>query len=429
MYYFFLEKEVAKINPFAKSFDMLYYLFKYLHATFQWPGTGLFKYISFRAAMATLSSFTIIFLLGQRFIDALSKKKITESNRPLGFEAKQKIDTPTIGGILIILATVVPTLLFSKWHNIYIILLLTTTIWMGLVGFLDDYIKVFKKQKNGLNGWIKLLGQVILGLIVSTTLYFHKNVVIRALPMTPDQTATIPSDQVISPTYNDTKSTKTTIPFLKGNELDYAKITACLLGNTNYTSIIYMLVVVFIIAAVSNGSNLTDGLDGLAASTSVIVGTTLAVLAYLSGHIIFAQYLNIMYIPNLGELTIFCCAFVGACMGFLWYNAYPAQIFMGDTGSLTIGAVIAVVAICIRKELMIPMLCGIFLMENLSVILQTSYFKFTKKRYGVGKRIFKMAPLHHHYQKLGWHESKIVTRFFIISLLLAIATLVTLKVR
>lgn len=405
---------------------MLYYLFKYLHAAFQWSGTGLFKYISFRAAMATLSSFTIIFLLGKRFIDYLSKRQITEPNRALGFnEAKKKVNIPTMGGILIILATVVPTLLFSKLHNIYIILLLTTTIWMGLVGFLDDYIKVFKKQKNGLNGWIKLSGQIVLGFIVSTTLYLHKNVVIREVP----EIATSLTNQVPSSGYNDIKSTKTTIPFFKGNELDYAQITACLLGNAHYTWIIYMAIVAFIIASVSNGSNLTDGLDGLTASTSIIVGTTLAVLAYLSGHIIFAKYLNIMYIPNLGELTIFCCAFVGSCMGFLWYNAYPAQVFMGDTGSLTIGAIIAVVAICIRKELLIPMLCGIFLMENLSVILQTSYFKFTKKRYGTGKRIFKMAPLHHHYQKLGWHESKIVTRFLILSILLAITTLVTLKIR
>ncbi|UWW96517.1 MAG: phospho-N-acetylmuramoyl-pentapeptide-transferase [Candidatus Cardinium sp.] len=409
---------------------MLYYLFKYLHAAFQWPGTGLFKYISFRAAMATLSSFTIIFLVGQRFIGYLSKRKITESNRALGFnEATKKINTPTMGGGLIILATVVPTLLFSKLHNVYIVLLLITTIWMGLVGFLDDYIKVFKKQKNGLNGWIKLLGQIVLGLIVSTTLYLHKDVVIRELPTIAQELSIGVATQATPSGYNDIKSTKTTIPFLKGNELDYAQITAWLLGNANYTWIVYMAIVAFIISAVSNGSNLTDGLDGLTASTSVIVGTTLAVLAYLSGHIIFAKYLNIMYIPNLGELTIFCCAFVGSCMGFLWYNAYPAQVFMGDTGSLTIGAIIAVVAICIRKELLIPMLCGIFLMENLSVILQTSYFKFTKKRYGVGRRIFKMAPLHHHYQKLGWHESKIVTRFLILSILLAIATLVTLKIR
>ncbi|WP_419241884.1 phospho-N-acetylmuramoyl-pentapeptide-transferase [Cardinium endosymbiont of Nabis limbatus] len=410
---------------------MLYYLFKYLHATFQWPGTGLFKYISFRAAMATLSSFTIIFLLGQRFIDYLSKRQITEPNRALGLDAtKKKINTPTMGGGLIILATVVPTLLFSKLHNVYIVLLLTTTIWMGLVGFLDDYIKVFKKQKNGLNGWVKLLGQVVLGFIVSTALYFHKDVVIREVSTIAQALSANLAAQPPSPSgYNDIKSTKTTIPFFKGNELDYAQITACLLGNVDYTWIVYMAIVAFIIAAVSNGSNLTDGLDGLTASTSVIVGTTLAVLAYLSGHIIFAKYLNIMYIPNLGELTIFCCAFVGSCMGFLWYNAYPAQVFMGDTGSLTIGAIIAVVAICIRKELLIPILCGIFLMENLSVILQTSYFKFTKKRYGIGKRIFKMAPLHHHYQKLGWHESKIVTRFLILSILLAITTLVTLKIR
>ncbi|WP_243517165.1 MULTISPECIES: phospho-N-acetylmuramoyl-pentapeptide-transferase [unclassified Candidatus Cardinium] len=408
---------------------MLYYLFKYLHATFQWPGTGLFKYISFRAAMATLSSFTIIFLLGQAFISYLSSKQVIESNRPLGFnESEKKLSTPTMGGILIILATVLPTLLFSKLHNIYIILLLITTIWMGLVGFLDDYIKVFKKQKRGLNGWIKLLGQMVLGFIVSMTLYLNKHVVIRELSIPAHAITTEPVDTVCPP-YKDTKSTKTTIPFFKGNELDYAQITGLLLGNAAYTWMVYMAIVAFIIAAVSNGSNLTDGLDGLTASTSVIVGTTLAILAYLSGHIIFAKYLNIMYIPNLGELTIFCCAFVGSCMGFLWYNAYPAQIFMGDTGSLAIGAVIAVVAICIRKELLIPLLCGIFLIENLSVILQTTYFKFTKKRYGIGKRIFKMAPLHHHYQKLGWHESKIVTRFLIISILLAIATLVTLKVR
>lgn len=408
---------------------MLYYLFKYLHTSLQWPGTGLFKYISFRAAIATLSSFTIIFLLGQRFIDGLRKRQITEPNRALGFnEANKKTNTPTMGGILIILATVVPTWLFSKLHNIYIILLLTTTIWMGLVGFLDDYIKVFKKQKSGLNGWIKLLGQMTLGCIVSATLYLHQDVVIREVSL-PTQAIPTPLGDPIASDYNDIKSTKTTIPFFKGNELDYAQITASLLGNTYYTWILYMVVVAFIIAAVSNGSNLTDGLDGLTASTSVIVGTTLAVLAYLSGHIIFAKYLNIMYIPNLGELTIFCCAFVGSCMGFLWYNAYPAQIFMGDTGSLTIGAIIAVVAICIRKELLIPILCGIFLMENLSVILQTSYFKFTKRHYGAGRRIFKMAPLHHHYQQLGWHESKIVTRFLILSILLAIATLVTLKVR
>ncbi len=409
---------------------MLYYLFKYLHTAFQSPGTGLFKYISFRAAMATLSSFTIIFLLGQRFITYLHKRQITEPNRLLGlYEAKNKIDTPTMGGILIILATVLPTLFFAKLHNIYIILLVTTTIWMGLVGFLDDYIKVFKKKKNGLSGWIKLLGQMTLGVIVSSTLYLHKDVVIREIPITSPEIITNLGNQKIPTEYKDIKSTKTTIPFFKSNELDYAQITNHLLGDTNYTWAIYIVLVAFIIAAVSNGSNLTDGLDGLTASTSVIVGTTLAILAYLSGHIIFAKYLNIMYIPNLGELTIFCCAFVGSCMGFLWYNAYPAQIFMGDTGSLTIGAIIAVVAICIRKELLIPVLCGIFLIENISVILQTSYFKFTKKRYGIGRRIFKMAPLHHHYQKLGWHESKIVTRFLILSILLAITTLVTLKIR
>ncbi|TDG95685.1 phospho-N-acetylmuramoyl-pentapeptide-transferase [Cardinium endosymbiont of Culicoides punctatus] len=411
---------------------MLYYLFKYLHTTFHWPGTGLFKYISFRAAMATMSSFVITFLLGQFFINFLNRKQILESNRFLGLGKEYigiKSKTPTMGGILIILATVIPTLLFSKLHNIYIILLLITTVLMGIVGFLDDYIKVFKKKKNGLSGWIKLLGQIFLGITVSTILFFHKDVVIRELSITPHEISTVLNDPVPSPAYNDVKSTKTTIPFFKSNELDYAQISAMLLGSKNYTWILYMLVVCFIIASVSNGANLTDGLDGLTAGTSVIVGTTLAVLAYLSGHIVFAKYLNIMYIPNLGELAIFCCAFVGACIGFLWYNTYPAQIFMGDTGSLTVGAIIAVVAICIRKELLIPILCGIFLLENVSVIVQTSYFKYTRKRYGIGKRVFKMAPLHHHYQKLGWHESKIVTRFLILSLLFAIATLITLKIR
>lgn len=411
---------------------MLYYLFKYLHAAFHWPGTGLFKFISFRAAMATISSFIITFLLGQLFINFLKKRQIIESNRALGLEEEHKgvkSTTPTMGGILIILATAIPTLLFSKLHNIYIILLLTTTIWMGIVGFIDDYIKVFKKEKKGLNGWIKLLGQLSLGFIVSTTLYFHKEVVIREVSITPHEISAVLDDQVVSPAYNDIKSTKTTIPFFKGNELDYAQISTAFFGSKSYTWMLYMAIVSFIIASVSNGANLTDGLDGLSASTSVIVGTTLAVLAYLSGHIVFAKYLHIMYIPNLGELTIFCCAFVGACMGFLWYNAYPAQVFMGDTGSLTIGAIIAVVAVCIRKELLIPILCGIFLIENVSSILQTGYFKYTKKRYGVGKRFFKMAPLHHHYQKLGWHESKIVTRFLILSLLFAITTLITLKIR
>ncbi|ROT47273.1 phospho-N-acetylmuramoyl-pentapeptide-transferase [Candidatus Cardinium hertigii] len=411
---------------------MLYYLFKFLHTAFHLPGTGLFKYISFRAAMATLSSFAITFLLGELFIDFLKRRQIIESNRALGFKEEKeavKANTPTMGGFLIILATVIPTLLFAQLHNIYIILLLITTVWMGLVGCFDDYIKVFKKQKNGLSGWIKLLGQITLGCMVGSTLYFHKDVVIRELSTPSYERFTVSEDKVAATTYNDIKSTKTTIPFFKGNELDYTKISTILWGSESYTWLLYIAIVTFIIAAVSNGTNLTDGLDGLAASTSMIVSATLAILAYLSGHIIFAKYLNIMYIPNLGELTIFCCAFVGACMGFLWYNAYPAQVFMGDTGSLTIGAIIAVLAICIRKELLIPILCGIFLLENVSVILQTSYFKYSKRRYGTGRRIFRMAPLHHHYQKLGWHESKIVTRFLILSLLFAIATLITLKIR
>ena len=411
---------------------MLYYLCKYIHATWHWPGTGLFHYISFRAAMATLSSFVIIFLWGQQFIFFLKKKQIIEPNRILNLESvhsPSKQHTPTMGGILIILATVIPTFLFAKLHNIYIILLLITTIWMGGVGCCDDYIKVIKQQKDGLNGRIKILGQIILGCVVGTILYFHQDIVIRDTISTPIPCAIATAPATHTTEYRDIKSTKTTIPFLKNNELDYAHLSTLLLGSTKYTWILYLVIVIFIIAAVSNGSNLTDGLDGLAASTAIIVSTTLAILAYLSGHIIFAQYLNIMYIPNLGELTIFCCAFVGACMGFLWYNAYPAQIFMGDTGSLTIGAIIAVVAISIRKELLLPILCGIFLIENLSVILQTGYFKFSKRKYGKGRRIFKMAPLHHHYQKLGWHESKIVSRFLLISLVLAITSLITLKIR
>ncbi|MBX9889697.1 MAG: phospho-N-acetylmuramoyl-pentapeptide-transferase [Amoebophilaceae bacterium] len=409
---------------------MLYYLFKYCYEVFHWPGTRLFKYISFRAAMVTLGAFAITFLLGERFIKFLLNKQIKQSHRALGLEEEKKGTkeaTPTMGGILIIIATVVPTLLFSKLHNVYIILLLITTLWMGTIGFLDDYIKVFKKR-DGLSGWIKLGSQALLGLLVSTTLYFHNDVVIREFPCNTLSTALTLEDTAPS-RHHDIKSMKTTIPFFKDNTLDYTQVSNYLLGSSTYTYLLYMIVIAFVIAAVSNGANVTDGLDGLVASTSVIIGTTLAILAYLSGHIIFAKYLKIMYIPYLGELTIFCCAFVGACMGFLWYNAYPAQIFMGDTGSLTIGAIIAVVAICIRKELLLPILCGIFLIENLSIIIQTGYFKYTRKKYGQGKRIFKMAPLHHHYQKLGWHEAKIVTRFLLISLLLAIATLITLKIR
>jgi phospho-N-acetylmuramoyl-pentapeptide-transferase len=409
---------------------MLYYLFNYLHDTYHWPGTGLFKYISFRAALSVLLSFAITFLVGQFLINFLKRKQIIETNRMLGLQEDQlgtKARTPTMGGLLIILATILPTLLLSKWDNIYCILLVVTTIWMGSIGFLDDYVKVFKKQKAGLNGWIKLIGQFVLGFIVGGTLYFHESVVIREYPLKSSPAVVLLDEETGQ--YRDTKSTKTTVPFFKDNSLDYAQIAKFLFGNETYTWLLYISVIAFIIASVSNGANLTDGLDGLTASTAVVVGTTLAILAYLSGHILFSKYLNIMYIPNLGELAVFCCAFVGACTGFLWYNAYPAQIFMGDTGSLSIGSVIAVVAICIRKELLLPVLCGIFLIETGSVILQTSYFKYTRKKYGTGQRIFKMAPLHHHYQKLGWHEAKIVVRFLIISLLLAVLTLVTLKIR
>lgn len=411
---------------------MLYYLFNYLHTTFHWPGTGLFKYISFRAAMATLSSLAITFLFGEFLIRILTTKQIFEPHRALGRQIDCdaiKRHTPTMGGILIILATIIPTLLFAKLHNIYIILLLITVIWMGIIGFSDDYIKVFRKQKNGLHGWVKVLGQITLGCIVSTTLYFHQDVVVRE-EITPKYSIAATSAEGLEQnTYSDIKSTQTTIPFIKNHALDYAQISNMFLGSKRYTWLLYIIAITFIITAVSNGSNLTDGLDGLVAGTAIIVGTTLAILGYLSGHSLFAKYLYIMYIPNIGELTIFCCAFVGACMGFLWYNAYPAQIFMGDTGSLAIGAIIAVVAVSIRKELLLPILCGIFVAENLSVILQRYYFKYSKRRYGIGKRIFKMAPLHHHYQKLGWHESKIVSRFLIINLILAIITLVTLKIR
>jgi phospho-N-acetylmuramoyl-pentapeptide-transferase len=329
-----------------------------------------------------------------------------------------------MGGIAMIAAIVMPTLLFAKLNNTYIILLLTATLWMGVIGFVDDYIKVFKQDKKGLAGKFKVFGQVSLGLVVGLVLYFHGDVVVRELE-TP--VAGIEQGEAVPGTFKDVKSTKTNVPFFKNNELDYSHLIPGL--GDQYTWVVYVLIVTFIVTAVSNATNLTDGLDGLAAGTSAIIGTTLAILAYLSGNVIFSQYLNIIYIPNLGELVIFCTAFVGACVGFLWYNTYPAQIFMGDTGSLTIGGLIAVLAIMIRKELLIPLLCGIFLVENLSVIIQVFYFKYTQRKYGVGKRVFKMAPIHHHYQKLGLHEAKIVTRFWIVGILLAIFTLTTLKLR
>ncbi|OJW72212.1 MAG: phospho-N-acetylmuramoyl-pentapeptide-transferase [Candidatus Amoebophilus sp. 36-38] len=404
---------------------MFYYFFKYIDDLFHIPGIGVFKYISFRGASAAILSLLISIVLGKRLIKFFHKAQIKEEIRELDLTGQtDKAQVPTMGGIIIITATVVPTLLFAKLINVYVILLVTATLWMGLIGFLDDYIKVFRRDKKGLAGKFKIVGQVILGAIVGITLIFRSDVVVREF----DSNITIIENGEANITdYQDVKTTKTTIPFLKNNELDYAKVIPWL--GPKYTWIIYVLFVIFIIAAVSNGANITDGLDGLAAGSSAIIGTTLAILAYVSGNVIFSRYLNIMYIPDLAELTIFCTAFVGACVGFLWYNTYPAQIFMGDTGSLAIGSVIAVLAIVIRKELLIPLLCGVFLIENLSVIMQVGYFKYTKRKYGVGKRIFKMSPIHHHFQKLGLHEAKIVTRFWIVGIVLAILTLLTLKLR
>jgi phospho-N-acetylmuramoyl-pentapeptide-transferase len=409
---------------------MLYYLFEYLDKM-DVPGAGVFQYISFRAGMAAFVSLLITITFGKNLINYLRKKQVGEDIRDLGLAGQiQKKGTPTMGGLIIIAAILVPTLLFAKIDNIYIILLIITTIWLGLIGFLDDYIKVFKKDKQGLAGRFKIVGQVGIGLIVGLTLYFSDDVVVREVDRSQQaQVVEAPSsggeDNAIN--FREAKSTKTTVPFRKNNELDYKDLVPFL--PDDYTWAVYTLIVILIITAVSNGANITDGIDGLAAGTSGIIGLTIAILAYLSGRIDFSNYLNIMYIPNLGELVIFCTAFVGACLGFLWYNAYPAQVFMGDTGSLTLGGVIAVLALAVRKELLIPVLCGIFLIENISVILQVSYFKYTRKKYGEGRRIFLMSPLHHHYQKMNIHEAKIVTRFWIIGILLAILTLATLKLR
>ena len=409
---------------------MLYYLFDYLDKHFNIPGAGVFQYISFRAGMAAFFSLMITIFFGKKLISFLRKKQIGEDIRDLGLEGQiQKKGTPTMGGLIIIAAILIPTLLLAKLDNVYVILLVVTTCWLGTIGFLDDYIKVFKKNKEGLAGRFKIVGQVGLGLIVGLSLYFSDSVVVREVKPTSSNVAIETRQQDIDDKkveYNDVKSTKTTVPFLKGNELDYSKIPFI---PSDYTWIVYVLVVTFIITAVSNGANITDGIDGLAAGTSGIIGLTIAILAYLSGRIDFSSYLNIMYIPNLAELVIFCTAFVGACLGFLWYNAYPAQVFMGDTGSLTLGGVIAVLALAVRKEVLIPLLCGIFVLENLSVIIQVSYFKYTRKKYGEGRRIFLMSPLHHHYQKLNIPEAKIVTRFWIVGILLAIITLATLKLR
>ncbi|MFY8069747.1 MAG: phospho-N-acetylmuramoyl-pentapeptide-transferase [Flavobacterium sp.] len=406
---------------------MLYYIFQHLDKAFDVPGAGVFQYITFRSALAFILSLLIATIYGKKIINYLRNQQVGETVRELGLEGQTaKAGTPTMGGIIIILATLIPVLLLAKLNNIYIILLIVTTIWMGTIGFIDDYIKIFKKDKQGLKGIFKVIGQVGLGLIVGTVLYLSPDVTVRKDTLT----SRVKIENNIKPSDLEEKSTATTIPFMKNNEFDYAEVLS-FMGDDykSYAWLIFIPMVILIITAVSNGANLTDGIDGLAAGTSAISVLTLGLFTFVSGNIIFSDYLNIMYIPNSGEMTVYIAAFVGALVGFLWYNAYPASVFMGDTGSLTIGGIIAVIAIAIRKELMIPVVCGIFLAENLSVIIQVSYFKYTKKKYGEGRRIFLMSPLHHHYQKKGYHESRIVTRFWIVGILLAIFSLVSLKLR
>lgn len=411
---------------------MLFYLFEYLDKTYDLPGAGLFNFISFRAISAVILSLFIATVYGKKIINYLKKKQVGESIRDLGLEGQnEKAGTPTMGGIIIILATLIPVLLFAKLENIYVILLIVTTLWMGAIGFIDDYIKKFKNDKQGLPGKFKVIGQIGLGIFVGITMYLHPDIVVQHNIEKPGANMEIISKTSESDTfYVKDKAMLTTIPFVKKNEFDYSQLISW--AGENYKSYVWLIfipIAIFIITAVSNGANLTDGIDGLAAGTSAIIALTLALFAWVSGNVIFSDYLNIMYIPNTGEMTIFITAFVGALIGFLWYNAYPAQIFMGDTGSLTIGGIIAVIAIAVRKELLIPILCGIFLMENLSVVLQVGWFKYTKKKFGEGRRIFRMSPLHHHYQIKGFHESKIVTRFWIVGIFLAILTIVTLKIR
>ena len=408
---------------------MLYYLFEYLEKEFQFPGASLFTFISFRASISIILSLLISTMFGKSIINYLRSKQIGENIRDLGLKGQmEKSGTPTMGGLIIILATIIPVLLFSKLDNIYIILLILTMIWMGTIGFIDDYIKKFKNNKNGLKGGYKIIGQVLLGIIVGSTLFFHQDVTIK------DKIVDTQIYELVDENTDivrvEEKSTRTTIPFLKNNEFNYSDLVTWIHPNLEkYTWIVFIFFVVLILTAVSNGANLTDGLDGLAAGSSAIIVLTLGVFTWVSGNIIFSDYLNIMYIPRVEEVTIFIAAFVGALVGFLWYNTYPAQIFMGDTGSLTIGGIIAVISVAVRKEWLIPLICGIFLIENLSVIIQVFYFKYTKKKYGEGRRIFKMSPLHHHYQMSGYHESKIVTRFWILGIFLAILSIVTLKIR
>ncbi|MEN9907116.1 MAG: hypothetical protein RLZZ540_257 [Bacteroidota bacterium] len=409
---------------------MLYYLFDYFNKTLNISGTGVFQYITFRSALAFILSLLLSTIYGKRVISFLQRQQVGETVRELGLAGQnEKAGTPTMGGLIIIFATLIPVFLFAKLHNIYIVLLIVTTLWMGTIGFVDDYIKIFKKDKQGLKGIFKVFGQVGLGLIVGSVLYFNPQVTVRTDTGKTDifkQT----TETVITSAGVEEKSTATTIPFFKNNEFDYAEVLSFMGdGYEKWAWIIFIPVVIFIITAVSNGANLTDGIDGLAAGTSAISVLALAIFTFVSGNIIFSNYLNIMYIPNSGEMTVFIAAFVGSLIGFLWYNSYPASVFMGDTGSLTIGGIIAVLAIAVRKELLIPLLCGIFLVENFSVVLQVSYFKYTKKRFGEGRRIFLMSPLHHHYQKKGYHESKIVTRFWIVAIMLAILSIVTLKLR
>lgn len=408
---------------------MLYHLFEYLESQFNFPGASVFRFITFRAAVAFILSLLISSIYGKRIIRFLQKQQVGESIRDLGLDGQiQKAGTPTMGGVIIILATLVPVILLAKLDNIYVVILMITTVWMGLIGFIDDYIKVFKKDKDGLKGKFKILGQVGLGVIVGSMLYFHEDVTIKE--QLPVEHQIVQDNGRVKVFGNAHKSTKTTVPFLKGNELDYTKALSFLgEGYEKYGWIVFIFIVVFIVTGVSNGANLTDGIDGLAAGSSAIIVVTLGIFSWVSGNIIFADYLDVMFIPDAGEMTVFILAFAGALIGFLWYNTYPAQVFMGDTGSLTIGGIIAVIAISIRKELLLPILAGIFVIENLSVIMQVSWFKYTKKRFGAGRRIFKMAPLHHHYQKLSYHESKIVVRFWIIGILLAVLTIVTLKLR
>ena len=414
---------------------MLYHLFRYLDEAFDFPGAGMFQYLSFRAAAAIILSLLIVIIFGRKIIDFLRRRQIGEEIRNLGLEGQlQKRGTPTMGGVIILVAILVPTLLFGRLDNVYVLLLLFSTVWLGFIGGLDDYIKVFRHRKEGLKGRFKVVGQVGLGIIVGTTMWFSDDIVVREKLTQPVETVYLNEDgsavqsvqRKVLISSESVKTTKTTIPFIKNNEFDYGWMTG---GNETATWLLYVLVAIFVVTAVSNGANLTDGLDGLVTGVSVPIVAVLGVLAYLSGHIVYADYLNIMYIPRSGELVVYAAALAGALVGFLWYNSFPAQIFMGDTGSLSIGGVIAVFALCIRKELLLPLLCGVFLVESFSVMLQVGWFKYTKRKYGEGRRILLMSPIHHHYQKRGIFETKIVIRFWIVSLLLSLAALATLKIR